>query len=142
MYYCEKCGKIKRDDMSKMCFVCGDTTIKSDTSAEEFNSMTEDQKDAWEYHLIENVIKPSRKFSKKHYKAFSARGEWCYDTKYRENLKPELVQEFKPKCPTCGSENVNKISSANKFTSIVAFGLFAIGKINKHFKCNNCGYKW
>lgn len=47
-----------------------------------------------------------------------------------------------PKCPTCGSENINKISAKNKVGSAITFGIFSVGHISKIFKCNNCGYKW
>lgn len=47
-----------------------------------------------------------------------------------------------PKCPTCGSENINKIGAINKVGSVVTFGIFSVGHISKIFKCKNCGYKW
>ena len=47
----------------------------------------------------------------------------------------------KPKCPTCGSTNIKKIGSIERGASIAAFGIFS-KKINKTFKCNNCGYTW
>ena len=46
-----------------------------------------------------------------------------------------------PKCPTCGSTNIRKIGSVERGTSIVAFGIFS-KKMNKTFKCGNCGYTW
>lgn len=48
----------------------------------------------------------------------------------------------KPKCPTCGSTNVEKISGANKVGKAVLFGVLAAGSISKTFHCKNCGYKW
>lgn len=47
----------------------------------------------------------------------------------------------KPKCPTCGSTNIKKIGGIERGASIAAFGIFS-KKINKTFKCNNCGYTW
>lgn len=47
-----------------------------------------------------------------------------------------------PKCPTCQSDSIQKISTSNKVGKIALFGIFAIGKISKTFKCNNCGYQW
>lgn len=47
----------------------------------------------------------------------------------------------KPKCPTCGSTNIKKIGSIERGASIAAFGIFS-KKINKTFKCSNCGYTW
>ena len=46
-----------------------------------------------------------------------------------------------PKCPTCGSTNIEKISSFDKAAGAVMFGLFS-KTARSQFKCKNCGYKW
>lgn len=46
-----------------------------------------------------------------------------------------------PKCPTCGSTNINKISAASKFTGATLFGLFS-KTAKSQFQCGSCGYKW
>lgn len=48
---------------------------------------------------------------------------------------------YTPKCPTCGSPNIQKISATSKATNTILFGLFGT-KRNKTFKCSNCGYEW
>ena len=45
------------------------------------------------------------------------------------------------KCPVCGSTRVNKISTANRLTSVFAFGL-ASSKIGKQYECKSCRHKW
>ena len=52
------------------------------------------------------------------------------------------VSQPVPKCPTCGSPHIQKISLTNKAGSIVGFGVFSIGHVSKTFKCTKCGYKW
>ncbi len=47
-----------------------------------------------------------------------------------------------PKCPTCSSVNVERISTKSKVGKAIMFGILAAGSIGKTFKCNNCGYKW
>lgn len=47
----------------------------------------------------------------------------------------------KPKCPTCNSTNLKKISTASKVVNTAVFGLFGT-KRHKTFHCNNCGYEW
>lgn len=47
-----------------------------------------------------------------------------------------------PKCPTCGSTNIKKISCLSKAGSVALFGIFSIGKVSKQWKCNNCGSEW
>lgn len=46
-----------------------------------------------------------------------------------------------PKCPTCGSTNIQKIGTVERGASILGLGLFS-KKINKTYKCKNCGYTW
>lgn len=47
----------------------------------------------------------------------------------------------KPKCPTCQSQNLKKISATSKVVNTAVFGLFGT-KRHKTFHCNNCGYEW
>lgn len=46
-----------------------------------------------------------------------------------------------PKCPTCGSTNVKKISVASKVVGAGLFGLFS-KTAKSQFECSSCGYKW
>jgi len=47
----------------------------------------------------------------------------------------------RPRCPTCGSYNVQPISTASRVASVAAVGL-ASSKIGKTFQCLDCKYKW
>ena len=66
------------------------------------------------------------------------------------NLTPQQIaaanaqaQELlnKPKCPTCGSTNVEKISFGKKALGGALFGLLS-SDVRKSMHCKNCGYKW
>ncbi len=46
-----------------------------------------------------------------------------------------------PKCPTCQSTNVEKISIGKKAFGGALFGLFS-SDIRNTMHCKNCGYKW
>ena len=46
-----------------------------------------------------------------------------------------------PKCPTCGSVQVKKISTTAKVASGAMFGLFS-KTARSQFQCLNCNYKW
>jgi len=48
---------------------------------------------------------------------------------------------FKPKCPTCGSPNVQKITFGKKAVGGAMFGLFS-STTGKTYECKSCGYKW
>ena len=53
----------------------------------------------------------------------------------------EMQNENKPKCPTCNSINIKKISGLSKAGSVAMLGIFS-QKIKHQFHCNNCGYEW
>jgi hypothetical protein len=46
-----------------------------------------------------------------------------------------------PKCPTCQSTNLKKITATSKAMNTALFGLFGT-KRHKTYHCNNCGYEW
>lgn len=53
----------------------------------------------------------------------------------------ERQQQFAPKCPTCGSPNIEKISVGKKIFGGAMFGLFS-SDVRNSMRCKNCGYKW
>lgn len=66
--------------------------------------------------------------------------------KEKQEFKKMLQQLSKsktniPKCPTCGSTNIRKIGTGERAASVVGLGLLS-KKINKTWKCNNCGHTW
>ena len=46
-----------------------------------------------------------------------------------------------PKCPTCGSTKLKKISGVKRAAHMWTFGLFSKTSYSQ-FECENCGYKW
>lgn len=46
-----------------------------------------------------------------------------------------------PKCPTCQSTNIKKISGLSKAGSVAMWGIFS-RKVHKQWHCNNCGSEW
>ena len=46
-----------------------------------------------------------------------------------------------PKCPTCNSTNIEKISLTKKVVGGALFGLFS-SDVRKTMHCKNCGAKW
>lgn len=50
-------------------------------------------------------------------------------------------QQNIPKCPTCGSTNIKKISAGSRWLSTGLFGISS-GKMGKSMECKNCGYKF
>ena len=46
-----------------------------------------------------------------------------------------------PHCPTCGSTNIEKITTTSKAVNTALFGIFGT-KRHKTFHCNSCKYEW
>lgn len=77
----------------------------------------------------------------------------AYDTKIKAEIQEKLDEErrkaeeeaakpvYTPRCPTCGSPDLEKIGTASKVLDVAFWG-FASGKVKKTFHCNNCGYEW
>lgn len=57
------------------------------------------------------------------------------------NVPTRIVNNHVPKCPTCGSERVSKITLTSKMVGGAMWGLFS-SNVRKSYKCDNCGYKW
>lgn len=76
-------------------------------------------------------------FPSSYYKCNTCNKPLVSEEEYRKlKANPNL-----PKCPTCSSTNIEKISSFDKAAGAVMFGLFS-KTARSQFKCRNCGYKW
>lgn len=63
-------------------------------------------------------------------------------SQFKANLAQTQTKESNiPQCPTCGSTNIEKISTGKKVLGGAMFGLFS-SDIRKTMHCKNCGYKW
>ena len=60
--------------------------------------------------------------------------------KQQESSK-KTEDDNRPKCPTCGSTDLSKISTMSKAGSVFMWGLFS-QKVKKTWHCNNCTYEW
>ena len=63
-----------------------------------------------------------------------------FDSRYRAYLADKEAPHV-PKCPTCGSPDLEKIGTASKVLDVAFWG-FASVKVKKTFHCKNCGYEW
>lgn len=68
----------------------------------------------------------------------SVKGREKYENNYRNNISNSNL----PKCPSCGSTDLKKISVPGKVLKVKLFGLLGTGDLGKTYKCNNCGVKF
>lgn len=61
----------------------------------------------------------------------------------KHNNEPKInITWHTPKCPTCQSADIKKISDFSKAGSVAVWGVLAAGKVSKQWHCNNCGSEW
>lgn len=143
--YCDKCGNICEaftDGLEDGCFCCGNSPLKPIPREyiDNFRWRDGDGKEAF----IEEVIKKSPNLDKT---LFEHRDEIIQ--RKNDEMKASIavgkaILEEKsrvPKCPTCGSLNVEKISTGKKIFGGAIFGLFS-SDVRNTMHCKNCGAKW
>ena len=119
-------------------------------SVEELNTIYNGSEDEWQ-EIIKNISKKAKVSRDDALQLIKAIKEWkfvpheFYTTDYEKTefyqLRNTPAQKSIPKCPTCQSTKIKKIGSGERAASILTWGLFS-KKIQKTFKCEDCGYMW
>ena len=64
-----------------------------------------------------------------------------FRTQLEQHKSSNTKNDTVPRCPNCHRSNIQKIGGMERAGSILMLGVFS-NKINKSFKCKNCGYTW
>lgn len=137
-YFCPVCGNVENEDkytifpeFKKKCSFCGKSPMLSTgKSVDEFHT---DLEINWRENVRKEFVYDNPLFNEKK----SKDREYCKKKRRLENDR----REHGPKCPTCGSSHVEKMGAVERGVSIAMLGMFS-KKINKTFKCDDCGYTW
>ena len=132
MRECPRCHKKFNNDI-KFCSVCG---YKDDY----INNRTKNDN---------NEFKTCPRCNKQYPYLIDHCNECGYSTlayknkmrKLQEDVEKPVVQKNIPKCPTCSSTNIRKISTTRKVAGAIGFGLLS-KTAKSQFECKDCGYKW
>lgn len=131
MRYCPKCGNIGIR-IENGCTFCGHDTLETKyTFKEHLNSPEIDKK------IVEEYIQNSPEFDEE---LFNKRTEE-EDAIAHGRGTPMTYQKDVPKCPTCGSTNIKRITTLDRAVSVGTLGLLS-GKIGKNYECLDCKAKW
>lgn len=133
--YCPKCGNITCSQKEEKCDFCNESYITTDY---EWSSGGSERK-----KILEEYVKPNPLFDEEVYNLRVGK-EKRQQQATLDMMRMEKQQAQRanvPKCPTCGSTNVERISTAQKAFGFAMVGLFS-SNLGKTMHCKNCGYKW
>ena len=154
--YCPVCGNML-DKYSTVCLYCQEPVDNALESKNDSNYYLQEaikrfdtderglfgnqRRFRWYEVLLEEEISKNPLFDEEKFKQMVIRKDKA--SEYAINyLKTHSTSTGNvPKCPTCGSTNITKISAVKRATHAYAFGLFS-KTAKSQFECKNCGYKW
>lgn len=149
---CPECGK-EISDKSTKCIHCGYPLINNENSQNNciINNTQYDLNEELQMMIdgvdIVHVIKALRMKCGISLSEAKRLYDIINETKEIPNvfqgdiIKTVVSQTNIPKCPTCGSNNIEKISTTKKLFGGAMFGLFS-SDVRNTMHCKNCGYKW
>ena len=143
--YCNKCGRVVsllKKELNEPCDYCHNIT--KPIPDKYLNDSKIFIKPELEEQFINEYIKSSPEFDQY---LFDHRDEDLFNRRIENQAKlahgKAILEENSrvPKCPTCSSTNIKKVSGTSKAVSVAMFGLLS-QKVKKKFHCNNWGYEW
>ena len=141
--YCDKCGNIINMAESSLsiteCYCCKNSPFRP--VPREYIENYRWRDGDGEQAFIEEVIKISPNLDQYLFEHCDEIIKSKNDRATAAADRGRAISNNQIKCPTCGSNNTNKISGTERAVSVMGLGLFS-KKINKSFKCKNCGYTW
>ncbi len=159
LMYCKKCGRVwikfgtekdNCDICDSICYPVPDKYLLVWNGEIYKNNLNESKKD----QFIEECVKSSPEFDEylfnnrdrtKAQKSAEYERDLAIGDAIRQGA--DVKTAFRnggqniPKCPTCGSTNIQKISTTRRLVTTGLFGL-ASSNVGKTMLCKNCGYKW
>lgn len=121
-------------DTTTVCDVCGSSFENIDFPALDLKVLTQVSQDV---NFIEAMIK-LRQDNIIEYE--SRMSQFRIQVQQQEQLEQKRSNNI-PKCPTCSSTDIKKISGTSKAASVAIWGIFS-QKVKKTYHCNYCGYEW
>ena len=164
--YCEKCGQVYHIMFSKKCDFCGtkmrllpeELKYKYHIFVEDWAQTSDEENLSRKENFVMGELKNNPLFSMEDYqkqvqkriqldqrlKDFEKRKMLERQAKNLAQMQKEKdKQNCIPRCPICGSANINKISIGSRAVKTAAFGVIGgVDDAGKTYKCGNCGSKF
>lgn len=116
-----------------ICPFCNNKLIDTNFPHDDFNIIG--KATDWDRHTLDLMMELHKNDSIEYQLKLN---QFKLQQEQHEAIREQERESSKPHCPYCNSTNVKKISGTERFASIAMLGIFS-KKINKSFKCNNCG---
>lgn len=157
---CPKCGSkgLVPIEADKNCF-CGGTEIVFNVTKDEYVKMSDNEIDQMikemdihplisedDAYLIYNVTHSTEiidamiELKQKDIIEYGLKLSQ-FRTQLEQQKSSKTQNDNRPKCPTCGSTNIEKISVTKKAFGGAMFGIFS-SDVRNSMHCKNCGVKW
>lgn len=140
---CPRCLRYHYSSRYKRCVYCNYEHLITYTFEAPDDDSWSSKEDA-DGHANADALYGNPEFSEKLYKR-RLRDEHAIEMRHLELQRNQIAEQKKgtsvPKCPTCGSTNVEKISTAQKALGFALVGLFS-SNLGKTMHCKDCGYKF
>lgn len=137
-YYCKKCARVKdfwswQSDIQ--CETCHVDMVSTGIDATQWHREARSIKEA---EIAEEIARKNPEYDP----ALEAeRKEKDAASLHAMCVAEATTNRYIPKCPTCGSPKIHKISTASKVASVALVGIFS-RKVHKQWHCDNCGSEW
>lgn len=120
--YCEKCGAVVT--LCTKCSYCKTSLIETDILEPDDSYKKEVEQKMQEEIYSKYKIKESPLYNEEAVKNRKEQEQQLYKKRYENSSTPYTpIDQNLPKCPTCGSTNVNKISGAKKAAGFITVGI-------------------
>ena len=142
--YCPYCDKYQPSTFDDCAFCLRKLWLLSD-----WEDTEDEEKEDWLKYPV--PAKDASKMDQDYVKKIQDEAT-TYDAGVKAEIQEELEKERKkaeeaekpvytPRCPVCGSPELQKIGTASKVIDVAIWG-WASRKPGKQFKCENCGYEF
>lgn len=139
-FHCNVCAYFYEGESApEQCPVCGTTNSFVDEDMDVLQQLYCSQQliDAMQKLRGSDIIEYELKMSQ-----FRNQYEQQRAAQQVQNQTQQSAQlDNRPKCPTCGSTNIEKISVGKKIGGSFLFGIFS-SDVRNTMHCKDCGAKW
>lgn len=139
-YYCKKCARVVdiwswQPSIRTQCETCHVDMISTGIDASKI--VGEEDRRMREY-IAEEIARKNPEYDPS---LEAERKEKDAASLHAMCVAEAATSRYVPKCPTCGSPKIHKISTASKVASVALVSIFS-RKVHKQWHCDNCGSEW